>query len=591
MARRVCTHLSAAAVLLAFSHAYGQDLTAAAKLATDDLVVHFVAGGADVDQAYLPGYPVSAERREPYVLLGASPKATNPSHLFATSVAIDDPQTVIDLSAPDMWTQSDVQPQHIVFETVASLEGQPALSIQKTFTLKDRFDIHVEYQIENLTEDNITFGLTQQGPGGMPREDVRTDYRSLYIARRRKGRIRVRRVRAAQAENPRYEHLLVNDPDQPIAWWAVANRYFAAIVVPLDTGSTERIELQSIDDSPAQPFRCRWKTGPIKLAAGASTTLGYQAYLGPQDRELFASNSRYAELAFGDLIDAHGSMCTFSLLGRGMSWLLRSLVRISPGHNYGIAILFMVVIFRILLGPLSRYGFRKMARVQLASRRLRPKVEELKKQFGDTNKEKEALNKEVIKLYQAEGITPAAQFGGCLPLLVQVPIWAALFTAINSTIELRGAPFVLWINDLSAPDALVRFGRAYSIPILGVLSGPVGSLNVLPILMGVLVGMWQTLRKGSLDVDQPKRRRSFGPLIGAGLFVLFLYNAPSGLTLYIMASTTINGIQRWRITQKLSEAMAAEDRAAGRESADDQTPAPAVGDEPVHTPDEEPPRA
>ncbi len=590
MFRKLCTHLSAAVVLVASLQAYGQDLTAAAGLGTDDLVVYFVAGGADVERAYLPGYPVSAERREPYVLLGASPETTSPSHLFAASAAIDDSQTVIDLSAPDMWTQSDAQPQHIVFETVASLGGQPTLSIRKTFELKNRFDIHVEYRIENLTEDDITFALTQQGPGGMPREDVRTDYRSLYIARQRRGRIRVRRIRAGQAENPRYEHLLVNDPDQPIAWWAVANRYFAAIVVPLDTGSTERIELEAIDDSPAQPFRCRWKTGRIKLAAGASTTLGYRAYLGPQDRELFASNSRYAELAFGDLIDAHGSMCTFSLLGRGMSWLLRSLVRVSPGHNYGIAILFMVIIFRILLGPLSRYGFRKTARVQLASRRLRPKVEELKKQFGNSNEDKEALNKEVIKLYQAEGITPAAQFGGCLPLLVQVPIWAALFTAINSTIDLRGAPFVLWINDLSAPDALVRFGRAYSIPILGVLSGPVGSLNALPILMGVLAGMWQTLRKDSLDADQPKRRRSFGPLIGAGLFVLFLYNAPSGLTLYITASTTINGIQRWRITQKLSEAMAAEDRAANQQTAD-EAPAAAGAEQAARTNDHPEPRA
>ncbi|HUW82117.1 MAG TPA: YidC/Oxa1 family insertase periplasmic-domain containing protein [Phycisphaerae bacterium] len=589
MVRGVCTHLSTALVLLAGSRACGQDLTAAPRLGGDDLVVHFVAGGADVQRAYLPGYPVSAERREPYVLLGASPEPTGPSHLFATSVAVEDPQTVIDLSAPGMWTQSDAEPQHIVFETVASLGGQPTLSIRKTFALKNRFDIHVEYRIENLTEQDITFGLTQQGPGGMPREDVRTDYRSLYIARQRKGRIRVRRIRAGQAENPRYEHLLANDPEQPIVWWAVANRYFAAIIVPLDAGSTERIELEAIDDSPAQPFRCRWQTGRIELAAGQSTTLRYWAYLGPQDRELFASNGQYAELAFGDLIDAHGSMCTFSLLGRGMSWLLRSLVRVSPGHNYGLAILFMVVIFRILLGPLSRYGFRKTASVQLASRRLRPKVEELKKQFGNSNEEKEALNKEVIKLYQAEGITPAAQFGGCLPLLVQIPIWAALFTAINSTIELRGAPFVLWINDLSAPDALVRFGRAYSIPILGVLSGPIGSLNVLPILMGLLSGMWQTLRKGSLDADKPKRRRSFGPLIGAGLFVLFLYNAPSGLTLYIAASTTINGIQRWRITQKLSEAMAAEDQAASQESANGQ--APAAPQEPTQPPEQPPPPA
>ena len=587
--RVTCVCLSAAVVLLAGSRVFSQELTAAPSVGGDDLTVRFAVEGAGVGRVYLPGYPVSAEHREPYVLLGASPEPTGPSHLFAASVVIDDPQTVIDLTAPWAWPQTDDPTERIVFETVASLVDKPTLSIRKTFTLMNRFELYLDYQIENLTEQDIAFRLTQQGPGGMAREDVRTDYRSLYIARQRKGRLGVRRIRARQAEDPRYEHLLANDPDKPIVWWAVANRYFAAIIVPLDAGSTERVELEPIDDSPAQPFRCRWQTGRIELAAGASTTLRYWAYLGPQDRELFASNGRYAELGFGDLIDAHGSMCTFSLLGRGMSWLLRSLARVSPRHNYGIAILLLVVLFRILLGPLSRYGFRKTARVQLASRRLRPKVEELKKQFGNGNEEKEALNKEIIKLYQAEGITPAAQFGGCLPLLVQIPIWAALFTAINTTIELRGAPFVLWINDLSAPDALLRFSRAYSIPILGVLSGPIGSLNVLPILMGLLSGMWQTLRKGSLDADKPKGRRNFGPLIGAALFVLFLYNAPSGLTLYITASTTINGIQRWRITQKLSEAMAAEDQAASQESATSE--APAAPQQPTQPPEQPPPPA
>ncbi len=303
--------------------------------------------------------------------------------------------------------------------------------------------------------------------------------------------------------------------------------------------------------------RYEWAQGLV------SSWKGGAEFVMQQDREFFAGQERYARLEFGRLIDAHGSMCTFAVLGRGMSWLLRTMVRMSPWHNYGLAILLLAVGFRILLGPLSRYGFRATARSQLVGRKLRSKIAQLKEQFGE---DKKRLNEETLKLYKAEGITPLAQMGGCLPILVQIPIWGALWTAINTTIALRGAPFVLWITDLTGPDALIRFSQSYTIPILGKLSGPITSLNVLPILLGLLAGTWQLLRKSSLDANNVKKRRSIGPLVGAALLVLILYNAPSALTLYIIASSTINGIQRWRITKKLQETLFADTNAAIEQS-------------------------
>jgi len=561
-----------AAVLAGASGSPGAQLSAAdPMLAADGVMVHFTSRGAGVALARLPGYPATVGGFEPYVLLGANRSAGSVDASLATiSVELDQPDATIELNHP--WTV--VGPtdgaKSVSFRTTASRDDEAVLAIDKTYRLTGRrFELAVEHRIENLSDQSVTFSLIEAGPAGMPREDARGDYRSLYVARKRKDQVRVRRIRHA-SKSPRLPDWLADNADKPIQWWAVANKYFAAIVVPAAPAGLDRIILEPGDGSDLQspPFTCRWASDKITLSPGGEVTLSYWLYLGPQDREFFAGQERYAQLEFGRLIDAHGSMCTFAALGRGMSWLLRTMVRMSPWHNYGLAILLLAVGFRILLGPLSRYGFRATARSQLIGRKLRSKIAQLKEQFGE---DKKRLNEETLKLYKAEGVTPPAQMGGCLPILVQIPIWGALWTAINTTIALRGAPFVLWITDLTGPDALIRFSQSYTIPILGKLSGPITSLNVLPILLGLLAGTWQLLRRSSLDANNVKKRRSIGPLVGAALMILILYNAPSGLTLYIMASSTINGIQRWQITKKLQETMFADTDAAVGQSPPSKT--------------------
>jgi len=158
-----------------------------------------------------------------------------------------------------------------------------------------------------------------------------------------------------------------------------------------------------------------------------------------------------------------------------------------------------------------------------------PKVEELKKKYANNKVE---LNKHTMALYKEQGASPIMGF---LPMLVQMPIWIALYSAVYASIDLRGAAFLpFWITDLSAPDALIRFSTI-TIPIIGY---KLTALNLLPLLMGVAFYLQQKMMPTNVAANpQAAQQQKMMMLMMPIMFPLMLYSAPSGLNLYIMAST------------------------------------------------------
>jgi YidC/Oxa1 family membrane protein insertase len=165
---------------------------------------------------------------------------------------------------------------------------------------------------------------------------------------------------------------------------------------------------------------------------------------------------------------------------------------------------------------------KKMQEVQ-------PKLKALQEKYKD-NREK--LNEATMKLYREEKINPLA---GCLPLLVQSPVFIALYQALNHTIALRGQPFVLWIKDLSQPDALAQL--PFALPFLG------SDVNVLPILMAVAMYFQTKMTPTSGAGGQMAMMNTMMPLI----MVFIFYNMPSGLVLYWLVNTILQGYQSWKI--------------------------------------------
>jgi YidC/Oxa1 family membrane protein insertase len=179
--------------------------------------------------------------------------------------------------------------------------------------------------------------------------------------------------------------------------------------------------------------------------------------------------------------------------------------------------------------------------------RLAPQAEEIKKKYANNKTE---LNKQLMALYKKQGASPIMGF---LPMMLQMPIWIALYSAIYASIELRGAPFLpFWITDLSAPDALVRFATV-TIPIVG---WKVDSFNLLPILMGVAMYFQQKLMpKQATAATNPQmaQQQKMMMIMMPLLFPLMLYKAPSGLNLYIMASTFAGVIEQHFIRKHIRE--------------------------------------
>jgi YidC/Oxa1 family membrane protein insertase len=193
--------------------------------------------------------------------------------------------------------------------------------------------------------------------------------------------------------------------------------------------------------------------------------------------------------------------------------------------NYGVIIIIFSIMTKLLFYPLSKKQTESMKKMQ----EIQPKMKALQEKYKN---DKDKLNQATMKMYQEEGVNPLA---GCLPLLVQMPVFFALYQGLNHTISLRGQPFVAWITDLSQPDAL--FQLPFELPFLG------GDFNVLPILMALAMYYQGKVTPTSGGGGQMAAMTTMMPLI----MVFIFYNMPSGLVLYWLVNTILQVYQSWKI--------------------------------------------
>jgi YidC/Oxa1 family membrane protein insertase len=206
-------------------------------------------------------------------------------------------------------------------------------------------------------------------------------------------------------------------------------------------------------------------------------------------------------------------------ISHGVLYLLTSMHKFVP--NYGVLLIIFSVLVKILVYPLTKKSYHSTKEMQA----IQPLIMELREKYkGDPQR----LNKETMKLYKEHGVNP---LGGCLPMLLQMPLLFALFIVFRTTIELRGAPFVLWIKDLSAPDTILEL--PFTIPIYG------SQVSVLPILMGVSMFIQQKTM-GTQATGQQKYMSYFMTVF----FLLLFNNFPSGLNLYYTLFNVLTILQQ-----------------------------------------------
>ncbi len=213
-------------------------------------------------------------------------------------------------------------------------------------------------------------------------------------------------------------------------------------------------------------------------------------------------------------------------IGKAVLWVLKFLHN-TLKLNYGFILIIFALLVRIVTGPLTRKSFESSQKMQ----KIQPLVKKIQAKLKDNPTK---MNQEVMALYKEKGVNP---LGGCLPMLLQMPLLWALFVVFRSTIEFRGAEFIFWIKDLSQPDVIINL--PFTLPIYG------GHIAVLPILMGISIFLTQRMSMATMD----KAQRPMMYIMN-GFFVLLFNQFPSGLNLYYTVYNLLNFFQQRAIRLK-----------------------------------------
>jgi YidC/Oxa1 family membrane protein insertase len=538
--------------------------------------------GAGILEAELTDFYVTPRRKEHYAIIpapvdngSAEPEKDKPLAMASGQVAAPDLWQV-DLS-DEVWRAvgrsqaEDGSSQSVTFATeIQAEDGKPLLRIEKTFTLaKGSFELQVGYKlISRSGEMKVT--LTDAGIASIPQEGVRDERKVILgtAAKDAKTAAVGAKGRSELVATEKEDKLGVTTDDEGLVWVGQTNRFFAVVLRPTDPRA-HRLEYRYKPLGKSEKYsaiRVWFVSDELTVAAEKPLELGFSNFVGAKDRHLFADVDAYKRLNYGELITFESCCCAGYLrpLVSVMLWLMDMFHAVFG--NFGVAIMLLVAIVRVLLHPLTKKSQVTMSRMS----KMGPKMEELKKKYGDNKTE---LNKAMAQLYKEEGFNPML---GCLPMLLQMPIWIALWGGLRAAIELRHAPFIGWINDLSAPDALYAWAEpanGYVVPWIGGLIGPVFAFNLLPILLMVAMFLQQKLTPKTGTADQIKQQKLVMYLM-SGFFGLIFYNLPSGLTLYVMASTAVGAGEQYFIRKKIRE----EDEAKGPAAGGGQKPKPEQDD-------------
>jgi YidC/Oxa1 family membrane protein insertase len=304
----------------------------------------------------------------------------------------------------------------------------------------------------------------------------------------------------------------------PIDWVAYTGQYFIMALLPVDL-TANHAQLVALDTA-TQMVEITL-TGPkIALQPGVQQQFNYKLYVGPKVvNTLKAADPRLAKAVnFG----------WFDIIAQPMLVCLKFFNRYLD--NYGLAIILLTVVIKGLLWWPSQKSYISMQKMK----KLQPKMKEVREKYKD---DKEKMNQEIMQMYKTYKVNP---MGGCLPMVLQIPVFFAFYRVLYSSIAMRHAPFVWWINDLSAPDRL-WLGFKIPIPYWNLEAG----LPVLTLLMGVSMFLQQKMTPTAGDPRQEKMM-----LMMPVIFTVFFVNFPSGLVLYWLVNNILSIGQQYYISKK-----------------------------------------
>ena len=364
-------------------------------------------------------------------------------------------------------------------------EKENEFRMEKRFLVaKDRTTIQLDIALENISTREKIFPLELRYAFNYdPNDKAHLNQAGIVI--------KTDRPEWTEAQHVMKKGLMVSKAMQ---WSGILKKYYGVIVNPSEKISA--IEGSATHDRVNSSMR----TEPITLQPGEKKVVSYLIFAGPQRYEALKSLG----LGFEDVLYR-------GFFGSFKNWLLKGLKFFNQyTNNFGWAIILMTLLIKGAFTPLTHMSFESMKKMQA----LQPKLKSIQERHKN---DPQKLNREMMELYKRNKVNPMM---GCMPMLLQIPIFIAFYQVLNETIEMSGAPFLGWVTDLSAPDKFFIF--PFSIPVIG------DSFNILPLLMIGSMVWQQKLTPQTAATPEQAQIMNFMPLI----FGFMFYQMPSGLVLY-----------------------------------------------------------
>ena len=451
--------------------------------------------GATINKVELKDYPISIEQPDTSFLLvsddplqylvaesGLQARANEPAPTHKEIMSVEGDSFNLEegqntLSIPFTWM------------------SESGIKVTKTLTFtRGSYEVGVDYNIENGSAADWTVNQYRQLKRKPDTSDEKQQFVHTYIGA------------VVSNEEDRYTKISFGDMEDenlnvPVTdgWVAMIEHYFAAAWIPTEAEVNTAYSRHLIAEN-------RYLIGMVSASqvvpAGGQGTFSTSAYIGPKIQDNLAAAAEHLELTvdFGWL----------TIIAQPLFWVLKTIHGFIG--NWGWAIIFTTFIIKAVFYKLSEASYRSMARMKL----LQPKLASLKERYGD---DRAKMGQATMELYKKEKVNP---LGGCLPMLIQIPVFIALYWTLLESVELRQAPFMLWIKDLSIKDPFF----------------------ILPVIMAATMYFQQKLNPAPVDPIQAKVFQ-FLPLI-FGIFFAFF---PAGLVLYWVVNNSLSIAQQYYITR------------------------------------------
>ena len=485
----------------------GNSLISSKRIAVEtDLVrAEIDTVGGDIRRLELLTYPVSLEDPyEPFVLLNdfGSDLFFMQSGLLASNHDAPNHHTLFQSSEIDI--QMDPSSDKVSAEL--SWVSAKGVKYTKIYTFyRNSYYIDVDFLVDNQSLDKWS--------GFQYQQIVRTKVAEKGSALGFLGRLPSYKGAAIFTPDDKYQKIDFEEMyDTKLArttdsgWVAMLQHYFVGALLPKDSD----LEFYSnvTERSGAPRYIIGYKTTkPIRVPAGSIQKFSARMFVGPKETERMIKADNKLELT----VD-YGWLTPVS---SPLFWVMTYINRVV--NNWGVSIILLTLIVKLIFFPLSAASYKSMARMK----KMQPRMQTLKERYGD---DKQKFQQAMMEIYKKEKINP---LGGCLPILIQIPVFIALYWVLLESVELRQAPFALWIKDLSVQDPYY----------------------VLPILMGASMFGQHLLNPAPLDPIQQKIMMAL-PLV----FTIFFLWFPAGLVLYWLVNNVLSIAQQWVITRKIQAA-------------------------------------